>query len=304
MNGRAAVQRPHRADARRLEVRLLGSFEVRYRGRPPLRFESRRTRALLAYLVCHPDRALPRESLGALLWPDADPVTSRHNLRQAFYNLRRTLTRPAGDPSPLTTRHDSLAFTPPPGAWIDLAVFAEALRRGRDPHGAIEPRALGRAVEVYGGDFLAGFWFPGGTAFEEWMLAEQERWREAAVATLTDLVEHHLRHGGYGAGIEYARRLQTIEPLAEETHRQLMRLYALSGRRGRAVAVYESLRRLLATELDVAPMYETTLLYRRILAEERPASTIAREAPGARGYRSAGSGAAAAMEGLRDRLAP
>jgi DNA-binding SARP family transcriptional activator len=281
------------AHAPRLEIRLLGSLEVRYRGRPPLRFESRRTRALLAYLVCHPDRALSRESLGALLWPEADPATSRHNLRQAFYNLRQSLTPPAGNESPLTTRHDSLAFTPPPGAWIDLAVFAEALRRGRDAYGAIEPRALARAVEAYGGDFLSGFWFPGGTAFEDWMLAEQERWREAAVTALTDLVEHHLRHGGYGLGIEYARRLQTIEPLAEEPHRQLMRLYALSGRRGRAVAVYESLRRLLATELDVAPMPETTSLYRRILAQEQAAPVIPGEGPGARGYRGVGSDAAA-----------
>jgi DNA-binding SARP family transcriptional activator len=293
MNGRTAVQRRDRESAARLEVRLLGSFEVGYRGRPPLCFESRRTRALLAYLLCHPDRAVPRESLGALLWPEADAATSRHNLRQAFYNLRQTLTPPAGGSSPLTTRHDSLAFTPPPGAWIDLAVFAEALRRGHDPRGGIEPRALARAVEVYGGDFLAGFWFPGGTIFEEWLLAEQERWREAAVAALTDLVEHYLRHGGYGAGIEHARRLQTIEPLAEEPHRQLMRLYALSGRRGRAVAVYESLRCLLATELEVAPMPETTQLYRRILAQELPSPAIARETPGARGYRSAGSGAAA-----------
>ena len=293
MNGRAAVQRRDRESAARLEVRLLGSFEVGYRGRPPLRFESRRTRALLAYLVCHPDRALPRESLGALLWPEVDPATSRHNLRQAFYNLRHTLTPPAGGASPLTTRHDSLAFTPPPGAWIDLAIFTDALRRARSLQDGIDPGELARAVEVYGGDFLAGFWFPGGTAFEEWLVAEQERWREAAVAALTDLVEHHLRHGGYGLGIDYARRLQTIEPLAEEPHRQLMRLYALSGRRGRVVAVYESLRRLLATELDVAPMPETTLLYRRILAQEQPAPAIAREGPDARGYRSVGSGAAA-----------
>ncbi|MGH9361221.1 MAG: AfsR/SARP family transcriptional regulator, partial [Thermoanaerobaculia bacterium] len=165
-------------------------------------------------------------------------------------------------------RHDSLAFTPPPGAWIDLAVFAEGLRRGRDPLGRIDPRELARAVEAYGGDFLAGFWLPGGGGFEEWLLAEQERWREAAVAALGDLVEHHLRHGAHGLGIQYANRLQAIEPLAEEPHRQLMRLYALSGRRSRAVAVYESLRRLLAAELEVAPMPETTLLYRRILAQE------------------------------------
>ena len=71
-----------------------------------------------------------------------------------------------------------------------------------------------------------------------------------------------------------------------------MRLYALSGRRGRVVAVYESLRRLLATELDVAPMPETTLLYRRILGQEQPA-VIAREGADARSYRSVGSGAAA-----------
>ena len=262
-----------RQGAARLEIRLLGGFEVGYAGRPALRFESRRTRALLAYLVCHPDRALPRESLGALLWPEAGEATSRHNLRQAFYNLRRTLTIPGGS-SPLSARHDGLAFTPFSGTWIDLAAFTAALRRGRDPHGRIEPLELAGAAEIYGGDFLAGFSLPECAEFEEWLLAEQERWREGAVAALTDLVEHHLRHGSYAAGIQPAQRLRALEPLAEEPHRQLMRLYALSGRRARAVAVYESLRRMLAAELEVAPMPETTLLYRRILAQERPASAV------------------------------
>ena len=58
----------------RLEIRLLGGFEVR-RGDTVLRgFESQKVRALLAYLACHADQAQSRTHLAGLLWPEEKPT--------------------------------------------------------------------------------------------------------------------------------------------------------------------------------------------------------------------------------------
>ena len=80
--------------------------------------------------------------------------------------------------------------------------------------------------------------------------------------------------GDYETGIRYARRLVRIDPLSEEAHRKLIRLYALSGRRGRALAHYEDLVDLLDRELGVEPLEETTALCRSLRDGEGPAGDL------------------------------
>ena len=62
-----------------LEVRLLGPVDVRFDG-SPLRVDTRKALALLAYLVVT-DRPASRVSLATLLWPDSDDDGARGALR-------------------------------------------------------------------------------------------------------------------------------------------------------------------------------------------------------------------------------
>ena len=112
------------------------------------------------------------------------------------------------------------------------------------------------------------------------MLSEQERLREAAVDSFRTLIESYLRRGEYRFGIQFARRLLAIDPLSEEAHRSLMRLYALSGRRSRALRQYEILRNLLSSELKVEPLRDTRELHQSILDQTvSPATGMDREGP-------------------------
>ena len=63
---------------------------------------------------------------------------------------------------------------------------------------------------------------------------------------------------------EYAQRRIELAPWQEEAHRALMRLLALDGQRGAALAQYEACRRALRVELNVEPGEETRRLYERI----------------------------------------
>ncbi len=257
-----------------LEVRLLGGFEVRHGDQPVEGFESQKVRALLAYLILHRETPQSRDRLAGLLWPDKDDDTARRNLRQAVYNLRTSL--PHGDTAspPILTSHQTVQFNPESDYWLDTQAFEDAVRRGISAGRGVDPHHLAGASELYRGDFLAGFFVRDSPAFEHWLLYEQERLREMAIHALRRLVDYYLTSGAYRRGIRYARRLLEIDPLFEEAHRKLMRLYALSGRRNNALAQYRDCRTLLQTELGVEPLEETTALYQAILAEEWPAKPI------------------------------
>lgn len=230
-----------------LRVRLLGGFEVWHGDQPVGGFESQKVRALLAYLVSHPDRGFSRESLAGLLWPDRDPESARHALRQAVYNMKASLPDNSPGEPPILSDHLGLRFNARSGVWVDVAAFEDALRRGREQD-SVDPHHLSAAVHLYRGQLLAGFFLKDSESFEEWLVAEQERLREAALDGLRTLIEVYRRRGEHRLGIHYARRLIAIEPLSEETCRDLMRMCARAGRRSLALAEYERLKGLLARE--------------------------------------------------------
>lgn len=252
----------------RLEIRLLGGFEVSLGNRPVPRFESQRVRALFAYLATQPGRAFSRDHLIGLLWPGQDEAIARHNLRQALYNLRNAIVPRDSSTASLVSDHHSVRFDPPPETWIDIHVFGEQLQIARTGESGRNLEALTHAAQVYRGDFLAGFFLNDSPAFEEWMLSEQDRLRESAISALRELVDVHIATGSYVLGIQHARKLLHIDPLAEDVHRKLMLLYSLSGRRSRALEHFEGLVRTLRDELGIEPMEETSALYRQILQDQ------------------------------------
>jgi len=256
-----------------VRVRLLGGFEVWHGDRPVSGFESQKVRALFAYLICYRDRAFGRDRLAGLLWPDRDPDGSRHALRQAIYNLKSAL--PAAVPLILSGQ-GGVQINPAAAVWSDVEAFEQAAQRGKRPE-MIDPYHLTAAAQLYRGELLAGFFVKDSEAFEEWLLAEQERLRDTAIDVLRTLVDAYRRRGEYRFGLYYARRLVVLEPLSEEACRELMRLSLLAGQRSRALAEYEKLRGLLKKELGVEPLKETRNLYESILLEGGEAVEVAGE---------------------------
>ena len=254
-----------------LEIRLLGGFDVRRDG-GDARFESQKVRGLLAYLACHAETSIARERLIELFWPESEADAGRRNLRQALYNLRQGLGDDGRRVADAEGANQAIRFELLPDDSLDVAQFLAAVRRGLPAAGSDPVAAdLVRAARLYRGDLLAGFSVRGGgIAFEDWLVGEQERLRESALQALRSLVDHFAARGEYDAALVYGRRLIEVDPLSEEAHREVMRLYVLAGRRRRALTEYEELADLLARELGVEPLPETRSLYEGILAEDLP----------------------------------
>lgn len=249
----------------RLEIRLLGGFEAKLTDRPVHEFESQKVRALLAYLAIE-GRALGRDHLAGLFWPERSDEAARRNLRQALYSVRSSLTNGNPDLPSLVSSQSTVSLHPELSVWVDVHDFREQLEQGLSAEGP-DPLRLTAAAHLYKGDLLAGFFLKGCIGFEEWLITEQERLREEALDAFRTLVQIYLSRGEHRLGIRYAKRLLSIDPLLEDAHRQLMGLYVMAGRRDRALAQFEHLQNLLQEELGVDPLDATSSLYKSILLQ-------------------------------------
>ena len=246
-----------------LQFAFLGGFQITRDNVPVSGFISGKAQALLCYLAVT-GRPHLRPALAGLLWGDMPQDKANTNLRKALSNLRKLV------PAYLCFTNQSVSFDRSAKYDLDVEAFARqvevTLDRDGNPLAPESVAALTRAVDRYQGDFLAGFYVRGALDFEEWVLAERERLRMLALRALRALVNYHAARAENPLAIEYAARLLALEPWCEEIHRQMMLLLARSGRPSAALAQYETCCRVLAKELGVAPMAETTALYERIQA--------------------------------------
>ena len=230
-------------------------------------------RALLAYLAVEAEQPHRRESLAALLWPDMVEAAARGNLRHALANLRRAIHDYDADPPFLHITRQTIQFNRGSRYWLDTAVFL---------HTANQPPTNPQreeAAALYRGDFLAGFSVSGCTAFEEWAAVRREQYHRRMRDILRDLAEAYARRGQYEQAIPFAQRQVDLELWDEAAHQQLIRLLALAGRRGAALAQYETCRRVLETELGAAPTAVTTTLAQNIRDEKWPDEAARRPLP-------------------------
>ncbi len=246
-----------------LSLSLLGPFQAALDGNPVTAFESDKVRALLAYLAVEADRPHRRDKLAGLLWPERPNRDARSNLRYALYNLRQAIGDRQATPPFLHVSRQTIQFNGDSESWVDVMAFTNRLEPSRRTDGDLE-----EAIDLYRGEFLEGFYVGDSAPFEEWVLFKREQLRRQAMSTLRHLATTYEERRQYGRALPYAWRRVELEPWQEQAHRQLMRLLALDGQRGAALAQYEACRRALAEELSVEPAEETTRLYEQIRHRE------------------------------------
>src|SRR5262245_58687964 len=126
----------------RLQLKLLGGFEVRLTPGPVVEIVAKKTRALLAYLAMPAGRAHSRDKLGGLLWGDRGDKQARDSLRQALSELGRSLG--SLNPSPLIKVRDTIALDVG-GVEVDAMEFERLAASG-------DADELRRAIGLYVAD--------------------------------------------------------------------------------------------------------------------------------------------------------
>ncbi len=238
----------------------------------PIHIGRRKAFALLAYLAMA-DRPIQRASLAALLWPEADQSTAHGYLRRDLAVVKKTVGADL-----LKVRRDAIRFARADDFALDVYLFRMHLNECTE-HGHAQDAvcsrclpALTAAVALYRGDFMQGFSLPDSPEFDEWQFFEAEQLRAEAMSALSRLVRGYVDHSEPDSALQYARRSLTLAPTHEAAHRDLMRLYAMTGNQAAARRQFEECTRILAAELNAAPDPETIQLCAAIKAGHFPVS--------------------------------
>ena len=243
-----------------LRVLLFGTVRITHDNCPAEVRVGPKAQVLLAYLLLNGQRSHSREILTEIFWRDRTPRQARSCLNTTVWRLRQAIEKSQSQPAGylLSPSNDEIGFNWNSNHWLDTAVFETHVERLlAKPVSTIQGadvQRLKEMVSLYTGDLLEGI-------YDDWAISKQERLRCLYLDGLEHLMRYYSYHGAFADSLSYGQRILEREPLREQIHREMMRLYLASGQRALAVRQYEMCRQILAQELGIAPMDETNLVY-------------------------------------------
>jgi TolB-like protein/DNA-binding SARP family transcriptional activator len=255
----------------RWALKLFGGFELSaLPGGEKVAGLGKRERVLLAYLALNPKGKEQRRKLTTLLWGDAADETTLDNLRNCLYGLRKSLGD--GEHRVLVSEGEDIVLDAS-GFEVDVLAF----RRLAAQSGRAE---LEQAAKLYSGGLLDGLDIDS-EEFESWRRAEAARFWDQVVDVLNRLVALLSDARETDGAIETGQRLLALDPLHESSVRQLMRLYAQTGRRSTAIQLYRTLADALKADLGAQPEAETRAVFEEISRgdEQQPIAPVSTAPP-------------------------
>jgi class 3 adenylate cyclase len=135
----------------------------------------------------------------------------------------------------------------PAAVTTDVAEFEAALQSAERTKSGIERiQHLTDAVELYRGPLLPDY-------YENWILLEGQRLAKSFFEALRELLTHLAQAGDVNRALRYALKGVSVDPLREEAHRDLMRLYVAASQPDAALRQYHELERILKEAFGDAP---------------------------------------------------
>jgi WD40 repeat protein/DNA-binding SARP family transcriptional activator len=236
-----------------LEVRLLGQFTVKLDG-APVQINSRPAQSLLAYLLIHAGRAVRREKLAGLFWPDTSDENARNNLRQALWRVRKSLDADGNSDHPLLLVDDiTVAVNASSEYRLDVIELETPIH---------EDTPLPRLIEIvslYEGELLPGF-------YDDWVVLERERLGAIFEARMGALINRLMELQNWSETVEWSERWISLGGVPEPAYRGLMLAHAVQGDLSKMATAYRRCEEAMQNELGLAPSESTRSLYEQLKA--------------------------------------
>ena len=236
------------------QLTLFGSPSLESDGPVPARATQRHRVALLALLAQAPGRRLSRDKLLAMLWPERDADRGRNLLKVASYVLREALGERA-----LLSEGDDLRLNADV-IRIDVAEFEAALEQD-------EPA---RAVALYKGPFLDGFFLSEAPEFERWAERERARLADRYASALGAMAEAAEAAHDMPRAVEWWKARAAHDPFDSRVALRLIKALEASGNRAGALQHASIHQRLLQEELGIGSAPEVAALAERLRHAQMP----------------------------------
>jgi DNA-binding SARP family transcriptional activator/tetratricopeptide (TPR) repeat protein len=242
-----------------ISLRVLGALDLVAADGTEIRrvLQQPKRLGLLAWFALRsPQRFQRRDALLALFWPDLDTEHARAALRRSLYFLRREL----GD-GVLVGRSEEEVGLADDRLQCDAAQFEAAAKQGDHD----------RALQVYRGHLLEGFFVAGAPDVVDWLDGERTRLRDMALRSAWAVVERG--DASAAVALHWARWAANTAPDDESNVARYITLLTRLGERSQALRVYRELERRLDMQFGVAPSKATRQLVEQAKVAEAPTPT-------------------------------
>jgi TolB-like protein/DNA-binding SARP family transcriptional activator/Tfp pilus assembly protein PilF len=202
--------------------------------------------ALVALLSLTPGCRLSRDKLIAWLWPESDTERGRNLLKVATYVLRSAL-----DDDVLISAGDELRLNTDL-VEVDVAEFDAALQR----------LDFARAIALYRGPFLDGFFLPDAPEFAHWADGERMRLAGGYCRALEAVAEQASAAGDSDVALQWWKLRAAQDPFDSRVALRLMHAFEATGNRAGALQHGAIHTRLLENEFGMGSPEVATLTER------------------------------------------
>ena len=137
-------------------------------------------------------------------------------------------------------------------------LLTEARRKRQDGDAKGAAHTTVEAVRLYRGDFLE-------EVYSDWVEELRSYYRDLYLEALKELAGFYESRGDHEQVIRYGQRILQRDPYREDAHCQVMEAYVRMGNRAAAIDQFDRLRKLLRTELGVAPLPATVAKYESLI---------------------------------------
>src|ERR1044072_4200379 len=217
---------------------LLGRFNVEKGGKSAA-FRTRKTAALLAYLVYYSGRPISKDQLIESLWPEAGAEKGPQSRRMPASSLSATLASSGWDPLQhiQSDRHTMSASVE--GFITAIQEFRTHLQTARlSKDSPLEASELASAVGLYSGTLLAG-------SPEDWVLPHALELEEAYAPAACRVLELTSQAGDLQSAVTIGRQAIAKCPSREDLNVAILKAYVAAGQTAAALRQYEELERML-----------------------------------------------------------
>ena len=255
----------------RLHIRTFGRFVIRIGSREidARAFEGTKPLTLLKALVRHGGTDIPKEILIDDLWPDAPSGSGEKNFKITLHRLRKVLEKDIQKPFGF-----SYVFQKSARISLDMEIVdidaKQFLSFGKRADRLAEKDQLEQAltfydkgIDLYKGDFLSE------ETYLEWVDRQRTLYRSRYLEMLSTKAMIHENLDQTDLAIDTWQAALQIDPCLESACRNLMILYADTGRIKNALRQFGALTDALKKEMDTEPDPRTVELYDRIRQQKK-----------------------------------
>lgn len=245
-----------------LKICCLGFHVIRRGGAIPITIRANtRPALLLRLLIASGPDGVAKQQAERVMWPLDSTASVQRPVDSTLYRLRQLLQ------SERACRLDhGMILLDAKFVSIDAWLFeteADALLNRLRHAAAVESGEIAvrveRLLELYRGPFFAA------DDSIPAVVQTRDRLKGKFTQAIARTGEFWQEVGRWDRAQQLHEQALTLDNLAEETHREIMRCHLVQGHFAEAVRAFNRCRELLASVLGVTPSDETLLLYRRAL---------------------------------------